>query len=1604
MKDEMSQRSPELEPHPDDDLTPDDERSIAVVGLSGHFPGAPDLDDFWRLVESGEEAVRELTDEELLAAGVPREVFEREDYVRAASFIDGVEHFDADFFGYSPGEAEIMDPQQRLFLEHAWAALESSGTRPDRFDGLIGVYAGVAWNTYLLSNLMSHRELFDGAGGFQVFITNDKDFMPTRVAYKLDLKGPAMIIQTSCSTSLVATHLACLGLLNYECDLALVGGVTVRVPSQSGYFHQEGGLASPDGHCRTFDAEAAGTIFGSGVGVVALKRLADAREDGDTIRAVIRGSAINNDGSVKVSYTAPSVEGQAEVIAAAQEMAAVDVETIRYVECHGTATSLGDPIEVRALTKVFRESTDETGFCALGSIKSNVGHLDAAAGVAGLIKTVLALEHETLPPTVHFERPNPALELATSPFYVLREAKPWERTDGAPRRAGVSSFGVGGTNAHVVVEEAPTLPDSGPSRRWQLLELSAQSDAALGRVAENLAAFLAATNESDAPFADVAHTLRVGRTVLRHRRIVLSRDREEARSALSGERPDLVFSAADSEEPRARPIAFLFSGQGSQYPGMAQGLYAEEPVFRDVVDACAERLRPLLGEDLRQIIWPDDAEGDAEDGQAAAARLERTRYAQPALFTIEVALAELWRSWGVEPRAMLGHSIGEFAAATVAGVMERGDALELVAARGRLMDELPGGAMLAVPLDEEAVAKLLESHPEVSLAAVNEPSRTVVSGSGSAIEAFADACSEAIAKEHGDDGVPGRRLHTSHAFHSAMMEPILDAFTAEVKKIRLAPPEIPFVSNVTGTWITDEEATDPAYWARHLRSAVRFADGVATLAGEQERLFLEVGPGRALATLAGRHPARRPEQVVVSTLRHPRDGAAGIGEDQASALAALGRLWIAGADLDERALAEGETRRRLPLPTYPFERRRYWIEPGAPPASTAAKVLGADKRPDVADWFYLPAWRAALSPVADPETLPASVLVLDRPDGPGTALAERLEAAGRRAFRVEPGEPGSGLVRGADGAWRADPADPGALGELLEAIAGEAGEMPGAIVHAWALDGSSDGSAPGAAPLDRQGFDAAQRTAFDSFLALSQALAGRALPETGVDVLVIADGLVRIVEGEPVRPEKAPLLGLLRVLPQEVPGVRCRAVDTARPEPGSGAAGRLVERLLGELAAGEASASDEIVALRGRQRWVEAFEPVRLEARLESAPADGATPLVEGGVYALTGGLKGNGYAFARTLARRLSPRLVLIEETTVDDGDPRRERVAALEKLGAEVAVEVADLAEPGDWLRALDDAEARCGPIRGILHTAGTDGEQTFRALAAIDAEHVGWHFHPKVHGTLALAAALAQKERPELEVCWLLSSLASVLGGMAYGAYAAANHFLDAFAHRQNAVQMGGPLWQSFGWDVWEFEDETEQITELRADLAALAMSPAEGGDAFARLAAAGRAGTETILVSTGDLAARRTARRERIASHLGGADAGAATTGERHPRPPLQTPFAAPESELEKKIAGVWQEFLGFEEIGVDDNFFDLGGDSFIAVRVAARLKEVLEVEVPVAQLYQRLTVRSLAELLARDEAEATEELAEKLAERRESMDRRRELLKRRRARKKGGDDR
>lgn len=972
----------------------EDSLDIAVVGMAGRFPGARSVAEYWSNLKAGVCSVTRFGEEELAARGVDAATLADPDFVGAGYVLEDSEKFDAAFFGYSPREAELMDPQHRVLLECAWAALESSGYDAERNDGLVGVYAGAGNNTYLLFNIASQPGAAQLLGDKQTVIGNRPDFLASRVSYKLGLEGPALNIQSACSTSLVAVVEACQALLAYQCDTALAGGVAVDGTRSKGYIYRPDGIFSPDGYCRTFDAAAQGTVGGDGVGMVVLKRLKDAITDHDHIHAVIKGSALNNDGSRRAGFSAPSAATQSAAISTALANADVPADTIGYVELHGTATILGDPIEFSALATAY--SGVAPGSCALGSAKTNIGHLDSAAGVAGLIKTVLAVEHGQLPPTLHFEKPNPRIELDGSPFYLNTELLPWPEHEG-PRRAGVSSFGLGGTNAHVIVEQAPE-PARGPrpaEGTEQLLVLSAKSPEALEVATDQLHDHLRA--HSQLPLADVAFTLQQGRRAFPFRRMLVAGSTTEALSALDARDDGRLLSSTASEAAH-RPVAFMFTGFGTQYPGMARQLHAQEPVFRAALDECAELLEPLLGTDIRKLLLTAEESAAESPGQPfdfrklllqperSAHPLDQPRLGYPAVFALEYALVKLWAAWGVEPEVMIGHSLGEYVAACVAGVFSLPDALRLVAERARLIEEQGEGAMLAVPLSEEAVDRYTDA--EVCLAAVNGPQTCVLSGTVEGVDR--------VARELLAAGIAARQLTSRFAFHSPMMDPVVAPYADLVRSVRLNAPKVPFVSNLSGTWITDEEATSPAYWARHVRESVRFADGLTTLWSVPDVVIVEIGPAPTLTPGALQHPAASgTDRVVVPSL----PGAFLGQSDRAALLRAAGRLWLAGLG---RPFPTPQDARRVPLPTYPFERRTYWLEPGtAQPVSGSAQ----QRRGNLPEWFYTPSWqRLPAAPQPDPAVLAAEQwLVFADEYGVGHHLADRLKGLGATVHTVRPG-------------------------------------------------------------------------------------------------------------------------------------------------------------------------------------------------------------------------------------------------------------------------------------------------------------------------------------------------------------------------------------------------------------------------------------------------------------------------------------------------------------------------------------------------------------------------------------------------------------------------
>lgn len=1503
------------------------DQHIAVIALAGRFPGAASIEELWQNLCEGKESIRQYTDEELLSAGVDAALLNDPHYVKAGTLLDNADKFDANFFGLSAREAEITDPQHRLFLEVAHEAIERAGYDPQAYRGLIGVFAGAAMSSYLPNNLRANPIIVQSTNPLQLLIGNDKDFVPTRVSYKLGLRGPSVNVQTACSTSLVAVHLACQSLLERACDMALAGGVSVRFPQGHGYVYEEEGILSPDGHCRPFDAEGRGTLGGNGVAVVLLKRYSDAVADGDRILARIVGSAINNDGAQKVGYTAPGVEGQAEVIASAHAIADIDPRTISYVETHGTATLLGDPIEITALTQAFRASTKDTGFCALGSLKSNLGHLDVAAGVSGLIKTVLQLRHKKLVPTLHFQQPNPRIEFSTSPFFVNAKLTDWEPIEGT-RRAGVSSFGLGGTNAHVIVEEATDKPSSGPSRTQQVITLSAKTSSALDNVVSNLSGWL--RGHPDVSLADVAFTLHVGRTAHSERVAFTCTDTQDAIEVLEGKHLDRMWRYSDA--PMERPVVFMFPGGGAQYPNMGRGIYESESAYRDAIDECAELFKRYLGLDLRELMYPA-----AERLQEAATKLKQTGIGLPALFSTEYAQACLWKSWGIQPDAMIGHSLGEYTAACVAGVFTLEDAVKLVATRSRLMQTLPSGSMVALNLPESEVRPLLSEN--LQFAAINGPALCVVSGPNEAIAKFSESMEAR--------GVECRRLHIDVASHCKLVEPILEEFTATIRTLKISAPKVPYISNVTGTWITPEQVNDPNYWAQHLRSTVRFADGLAELMKRESRVFLEVGPGHTLTMLANQHPSKAPSQLVLASQRHARDNQ----PDLQHALNALALLWAAGTRVKWNLFHKGEQRARLELPTYPFERQSFWVEPMK--GSDRGRLLDGRKKTDVADFFYAPLWKQSVGEPSAEAGAGVDLVFSDRSQI-AAELIDRLTKSGREVITVYAGE---SFEASSATKFVLEPRRP----EQYEAVVKElreSGRLPSRIVHLWCMAESD---------ADRDWYG----LGFHSLVFLAQAFSNLAIGDA-VELNVVTNNLHVVGTEAGVALRRATLLGPCRVIPQEYSNFTARNIDVDTASGITTAADAVIREL-------SRKADEVVVALRGRDRWIQSVAPVRLNA-------SSIRTIQENGSYLITGGLGGIALEIADHLSTTNKVNLALLArsefppssewETHTDPSSDVAKKIARIRQIearGSRVRVLRVDVGDQNAVESAIRRFETDHGPIRGVIHSAGLPGGGVIQLKTAEAAELV---FRPKVEGTINLLRVF---EGRKLDFIVLCSSLSGVVGGAGHVDYCGANAFLGVLAQAKRSTSAFPII--CVDWNAWKGIGMAANVLmpgalrEWQAEVHSKGISAEQGKEAFDRIVGNG---LPQVSVSTQDLGFL-------IEQHFNFTppDATSAAVAEKsrsgHSRPNLPVVYVAPRNDLEREIAAQWETLLGVEPIGVNDNFFSLGGHSLLGTRAISRLRDTFGVDVRLRQLFEKPTIAALAAVVAEQQVQAVDSETQRLVE-------------------------
>ncbi|MBD3385839.1 acyltransferase domain-containing protein [candidate division KSB1 bacterium] len=1471
---------------------------IAIVGMSGRFPGAEDIDQLWNNLVESKESIRFFTDDELLEAGIEKSVLENPNYVKANGILDHIEEFDADFFGMNPREVYLLDVQHRVFLECAWQALESAAIDPHREQNPVGVFASCGFPTRSIDLFSQAKAKQNMSELYQILIQNDKDFLATLTSYKLGLRGPSFTIQTACSSSAVAIYLACQSLLTGDCDIALAGGSKIYLPQICGYLHVPGMILSPDGHCRPFDARAQGMVTTNGCGIVVLKRLADAVADGDFILAVILGSAINNDGNDKDGISAPSVKGQQDVILKALSKAKVDPRTLSYVEAHGTGTLLGDPVEVQALTQAYRKYTPETQYCGLGSVKSNLGHLDAAAGITGLIKATLALHHRALPATVNFTRANEKLKLQDSPFYVVDSLTSWDQPE--PLRAGVSSFGVGGTNVHMILEQAPERAQKAETGREHILVLSAKSANSLMRTRDKLALFL--REHGDLSVQDIAHSLQTGRQEFSHRFACVVKTIPSAITTLQS-----ASTGQQKSSNAQRPVAFLFPGQGAQYVNMGRSLYEDFCVFRNAFDECSAIYRDVSDVNLIPKLFPESPpEGDS------GSQLLQTELAQPAIFMIEYSLAKLWMSAGIRPDVMIGHSVGEITSACLAGVISLEHALYMITQRGRLLQSLPPGAMLAINRPVNEIEPLLPEN--IDIAAINTPDSMVVSGPVSQIETLKSK----LAAQR----IASIRLQTSHAFHSHMMEPILPEFKHYMANVHVNPePQIPYFSSLTGARITLNELKDRDYWAKHIRQTVRFSRALEYLWKEMNPILIEVGPGRVLSAFAKSHSQRPDFCTTLSSLPHSKEKSSASHHF----LKSVGRLWELGQVIDWLAIRPQAN--RVMLPGIVFDKQRFEMQvSGFAFGTSVQKSIGP---------YYRPVWRGGfrLKEHSGRANTIKQIVLFSNDDQ--FSVQDQFDDQDNTLYRIRPGHQFSHI----DNDIHIRPGHTADYQKVLDLIDPT---QPLLVVHAWLFDKHPETA--GASDIER--FHNAAQTGFLSLVYLLQSAI--ALEKTTIDILVLTNGLYDVLGNETLTVEKNSVIGALLSINQEYPNVNGYLVDTdeeAIP----------VESAINEMQ----TRSQFIAALRHRRLWFRDYEPVMRPATPYS--------LESGKTILITGGTGRIGLWFAKAMAEKADVHLILvgrtlyppqtqwvnyIEDERTESGMRNKvKQLLEIQKTECRLTVIQADISQKSDVQQLKKTLDTMGCSLNGIIHCAGLVRHEYFRTLANMDAEILNSHFRAKVFGLVNLVEVF---DDAQLDFCLLASSLSAILGGLGFAAYAGSNAILDAMAWQQNRRNSS---WISVNWDAWQSGAMDDGITDIGSDANQSPITPEQGQQALFEILS--NDSEPQIAMSTSNLDHRLQQWVQKIKTP----DQTVNNTTRGHQRPELSSDYVAPTDPVQIHLTEIFQDCFGFENIGIYDNFFELGGDSLLATQIAARIQSTLGVHVDLELLFKDPTIAHLAETLS-----------------------------------------
>ncbi|MDW3192240.1 MAG: amino acid adenylation domain-containing protein [Cytophagales bacterium] len=1467
---------------------------IAVIGMAGRFPGADNIEEFWSNLSRSVESVDFFHKEELLEAGEDENKINDPNYVNANAFLSDKEHFDEAFFGYRPDEAKVMDPQVRVLHECVWHAIEDAGINLDHHKIPIGLFLGTSNNFdwQVLSKVKNLEGLVDD---FSLIPLSDPKFVSSRIAYLLDLKGPAIFNDTACSTSLVNIHQACRSLLMADCNVAIAGGASIKGESKKGYLYKEGMISSKDGHCRAFDEEASGCISGEGVGVVVLKKLSKALEDGDQVYAIVKGSSINNDGAEKVNYAAPGVNGQAEVLIKARKMAKVAPESIGYIETHGTGTILGDPIEIEALKLAFGNGSDK--HCAIGSVKTNIGHLDAAAGVAGFIKTVLALKHKKIPASLNFSSPNPEIDFTKSPFYVNTALRDWNKGQ-YPLRAGVSSFGIGGTNAHVILEEAPVKEDTSKLRPYELLTYSAKSVAGLKRNAASLKTYL--NDNAQLSLADAVYTLNIGRSSFPFRKTIVAQTKADLQKKLDDLIDDtsVVTPLVDKSS-----VVFMFPGQGAQYTGMCADLYESETSFRQIVDECCAIIRQQSGKDLKPILFAEDSDG-----------IDQTEFTQPALFVMEYALAVLLMNLGIRPDKMIGHSIGEYVAACIAGVFSLADALKLVAKRGELMQRMPKGKMLSVMVSENELARSIALPQEVDIAAINSSASVVLAGEESALLILQTELEKAEIKS--------KIINTSHAFHSQMMSGMLEEFRAVVDNVERQASNIPIVSNLTGKVTSVSELTESSYWVDQIRNTVKFSEGLAELMTDEHLVFVEVGPGKTLGSFVGAHLLKKRTHKIVNLI----SSKGGHTNDYETFLTGVGKLWQYGIDPEWTAFYIGQGRKKTSIPGYSFEKKEYPISVDA--YKTISGLIPETKsvREDLSNWFYAPTWKLSTKRQSAADfSLEKSCLIFMDDCGLSERICASLDQHVATLVRVEAGDQ---FEEKPSGDYKINPSSEEDFFKLFEELATR-GQIPDQVIYAWGIMG--------------QGLSALSISDFDSQLETLLFVCKGYLEQyhEQKEVLILTSDSHDFLTKPALNNVSGSFAScLLKVIAQEHPALVTGLIDVAKDELETPA---LLQNVLTELGNPEPG---KHIALRNSLRWEQHFDR-------QVIPEKVYPTFKQQGVYLITGGLGNLGQTMANYLANEYRAHLILVGKTELpprvewenvlarDKSEPnvasKIRKIEELEEAGGKVHYAACDFSSEVRLKEILEASETEFGPIDGVIHAAGTLNDDSFKPLTKVKRKDLNVQFSPKRNGIMALKEAIGDRE---LDFCVTTSSLSTVLGGINMGVYAMANAFVDRYVKYHSDI---GDLqnWMSLDLDGIDYTSPT--ATSIRA---AELPQVLEHALAFR--------GASQIVVSTEDLNTRLNDWVKQLGNQNEPVESADSSVSDES-----MNLKASPQLQM----LSLWQDFFGKAEIALDDDFFEIGGDSLKALTLTTRINKQFRTDLALMDFFDNSSVRSLTEFIA-----------------------------------------